>query len=52
MTQIREIEEQEALSHLLLSWEAEILLGWTGITGPMNQADVSGDDERKTLWKN
>lgn len=26
-------EEQEALSHLLLSWEVEILLGWRDITG-------------------
>lgn len=40
-------EEQEALSHLLLSWEAEILGGWRDITGSMSHANVQGDDERK-----
>lgn len=44
-------EEQEALSHLFLSWAAEILVGRRDIAGSMSQAYVLGDDERRTIWE-
>lgn len=48
MTQIQKTPEQEALSHLLLSWDAEILVDWGDISVSMNRADAPGDVE----WKN
>lgn len=47
-TDMGDTDELEALSPLLLSWDAEILLGCRDITRSRNQAEVLGEDERKT----